>query len=157
MAPPTYAEEPGAGGSDRGWTGWGIRWSADPPTVEPHRRRRLIEPHRRCRTRPLLPVLARVEKHVRQRAPHFPRSPQHAHVVAPEEDRASPSEYAMDAARDARCDRLHAAAERLLAGRLDHQVYVIALNGELRDAEVAALAARAEAAAQRLHEGLPSE
>ncbi|HVN39366.1 MAG TPA: hypothetical protein VMW19_14475 [Myxococcota bacterium] len=54
--------------------------------------------------------------------PDLARRAQRADVVAAEEHGAAAPEYAMDAARDARCDRLHRGAESTLVFRLEDQI-----------------------------------
>jgi hypothetical protein len=63
----------------------------------------------------------------------------------------------MHRARDARGNGFHPTRERLLARCFDHQMNVVALDREVRDAEFAALARRSEAAAEFIHETSSSQ
>jgi hypothetical protein len=102
-------------------------------------------------------VLADVEEDVRKRIAYVARRSQRAHVVAAEEHRAGASEDPIHAARNARGDRLHRRAERLLAARLEDQVEVVALHGVMDEPRLALLACVAERAAKRSHEPARSE
>jgi hypothetical protein len=93
-------------------------------------------------------VLARIEQHVRQRVAHLAGSSQSADVVAAEKYGAHSVEDAIDSSRYARADRLHPTSQRLPARCFDDEMQVIALDRELGDAELTALARRGEATAQ---------
>ena len=97
-------------------------------------------------------MLSRVQEQIGERLADFTRRMQCANVIAAKKHRADAPEEAIHAARDTCRDRLHAAAESLSVPCLDDQVQVIALDRELRDAEVGALARDREAAAHLLDE-----
>jgi hypothetical protein len=96
-------------------------------------------------------VPSRVQQHVRERAPHFPRRAQDVQVVAVREHPAPSREDAVCRARDARRDRLHAAGKVYLACGFDDEVNVIRLNRVVRDAEPTTFTRSPQAAFQRTH------
>src|SRR5258706_1981400 len=120
-----------------------IRWWPL-PTVEPRARGCDVQHDGRSDPGPLPPVLARVQKHVRERMPHFARRAQHAEVVAPEQYGPFAPEDAVHCPREPDSHRLHPAPERVLSGGFHDQMYVIALDRVVADAELAALAACAD-------------
>jgi hypothetical protein len=93
-------------------------------------------------------VLACIEQHIGERAPHLARRAQDPQVIAAVEHRARESERALGRARHPGRDRLHPTPEGLLAGALDEQVQVVALHRVVHDAEATALAGLSETWAQ---------
>src|SRR5262245_5550976 len=70
-------------------------------------------------------------------------------VVAVVEDGAAPPHDAVEPARDAHAEPLHAAGERALVLRLDEQVQVVPRHGIVHEAKAEAVAAAPEGARQR--------
>jgi len=157
MASPADAQEPGARRRDAGRFSRRHRLGPAAPALEPSCRRGFVQPNRRRGAGALLPVLPDIEKDVRQRVPHFARSPQRADVVATEKHRPRAPEDAVRRPCDAGRDGFHPARECSLVLGFDEKMQVIALDRELRDAEVATLARHSEAALDLGYEGSASE
>lgn len=138
----------------RNWR-WDFRWlcSAN-PACEPTPGRRRIDP---CDARQGSPQLgqvpARIQEDVRQRVAHLARCAQDVAVVAICEDRAASAENPIHGSRKARPDGFHPSCERLVARRLDDQVYVIGLDRVVGQVKPPALTRRSEAAFQLSDQG----
>jgi len=98
-----------------------------------------------------------IEKHVRERCVNFPRSPQGVEMKSSVENCAGVSERAIHGTGEPCADRLHAAGEARHRIRLEQQVSMVALQGVLQDAEVPALAGRAQASLKLSHEGATAQ
>jgi hypothetical protein len=78
---PSLCQEPELRQRDRSDSGRpDCRWRP-PPSVEPSSRRGNVQTNGRVCSRPLAPMLARVQEHVRERISHFARRAQRSHVV----------------------------------------------------------------------------
>ena len=78
---------------------------------------------------------APVREHVLASVPRLPRGAQLVRVVAVGEDRSAPAHDAVQGAGHANLQALHGARERQLVGRLDDEVDVVPLNGEVNEPE----------------------
>ncbi len=76
-----------------------------------------------------------VAQHIGDRAHQLRRGPQKARVVVVGEDVAGPLHHRVERARDADGEALHPAAQCLVRVRLDDKVQVVALHGELDEAQ----------------------
>lgn len=158
MATPAHSSEPGPWSCDlrfaerdRG------RRASRGPAVEPPCGRGRIRNVARRRLAALREVMPRIQQDVGDRIPYLARRPQDAKVIATVQDRPGDREGAVDRMREARADRLHPAAESLLAGRLDEEMHVVDLDGVVDNPKVAALAALSEARPKLLNEATSAE
>ena len=99
---------------------------------------------RRTRLPVSLGVNAPVLEHVPDCVRGLPRRGQKVRVVAIGEHGAGAVHQLVEGARHPHLEPLHRAAQRLRVGRLDDAVDVVALHGELHQAEAEALAAVGE-------------
>ena len=89
-----------------------------------------------------------VREHVVARVPRLPWCAQQVRVVPIGEDRSSPAHDAVQGAGHANLQALHGARERELVGRLDDEVDVVPLHGEVNEAEAKPGATAFESAPQ---------
>src|SRR5262249_55601019 len=126
---PARGEEPRRGRSDRGVA----RRSSgrDRPAREPRRRRVLVDVVRRQPIPQRSQVRSRVAEDVYERAPDLRWRAERSRVVAVGEDRALALHEAIEALRHADGHALDGAGERAGVARLDDEVDVVVLDGEL--------------------------
>ncbi len=84
--------------------------------------------------------MASVKQHVGKSVANLARGAEQAKVVAPGKHGAAAVESSMDGSREARADRFQAATERETIAGLDDQVGVVALEREVDDSKISALA-----------------
>ena len=134
MPPPPDAKEPSprwAGRPDRVRDGAGA--AAIP--IEPLRRRARIESRRQARA----VVFAHVVKHIDEAKAHLPRGAERACMVAIGDDASAVPSRTVHRASDANPERARTVGERGLVRRLDEEVNVVVLYGEVNDAVVVAV------------------
>ncbi len=85
---------------------------------------------------PPLRVRSEVAQHVRERPVYLGRRPEDMGVIAIREDRALAPHEAVHPDGDAARQRLHAARERRAVVRLDEEMQVVSLDGEVHDPDV---------------------
>ena len=126
---PSIPQKPGLGClSDRLLVGW--RESGRPfPVGEPHGRRAGID------VRPARQVLLCVHQHVHDRVSHFARRRERASMKSIVPDRAPSPEHAIDGMGKPACQPHEPARKRALVVRLDEQVEVVGLHGEVHHAK----------------------
>ena len=90
-------------------------------------------------------VDVRIPEHVRYRVGGFPRRPERVRVVAVGEHRTAPLQDPVDRLRDADRQCLHPPRERHRVARLDDDVEMVGLHGEVHDPESVALEHRPDA------------
>ena len=152
VAPPAGAEQPGVRVRHFGRIAQGGHPKPPLPAAEPAARRTLVQLERRGCPVALPPVFAGVQQHRGQGVADLAGRPEHPQVVAAVQDAPGTPEDPIRCPRQARGHGLHSSPERLLPGRLDEQVHVVALHRVLDHAEVAALARLAEASPERFQE-----
>ena len=87
---------------------------------------------------PFHPMSSRVQEHIRKRAPRLERRADQTCVVATVEHRPVSSAEAIHELAKPSTEALHPVRERNMARAFDQQVYVIALNRVVDDAEAVA-------------------
>ncbi len=151
MPPPTHAQQPRARGDDwRMDEPCELSRAALPPTVERRARGARID------ALDAQSVLARVVQRVGGRVAHFSRRPQRARVVAIGEHTTAAPDLAVESARDAHAEPLHAARQGSFVARLDDRVEVIRLQRDVDHAHAEAVLADLECAPRDLaHSSAP--
>ncbi len=128
---PADPHEPGARPGDD-WLLVSGRWLLTPAIEPPSRRVWVVVA--------TSPVLRPVLKHIEQRSARLARGLELMCMVAVGEDGAAVSQCAMDRARHANREPLHAARKGLLVRGLDDQMQMIRLNRKVNDAKSVLLA-----------------
>ena len=129
MPPPPAAQKPGARCPDHRRARRRALTGEFAKAVEPPRRRARVDPATRAQ------VLARVREDVDQRVAHHARRPQRTRVVTVAPDGAVATHRTVRGERAADRESAHAARELDGGVRLDDQVQVVGLDGEVHDAE----------------------
>ena len=102
-------------------------------------------------------MLSCVEQHVTDRVSRLSRRAQRADVVAAKEYGSTAPKDALYAARNAGRDGLHRSAERVLVARLEDQMEMIALHGEVDDARAVVRVRLAQRVLENAHERARSQ